>query len=60
MNPEAAIHALHDSHFMIMTGGALGVLSVLAGLASRRIGAPVLLVFLGIGMLAGDDGLGIP
>ena len=61
MNPEAAMHALHDSHLLIMTGGVLGVFSVLAGLASRRIGAPVLLVFLGIGMLAGDDGLlGIP
>jgi cell volume regulation protein A len=52
---------LRDAHLLIMTGGLLGVLSVLAGLASRRIGAPVLLVFLGIGMLAGEDGvLGIP
>jgi cell volume regulation protein A len=58
MNPTAAVHALRDAHLLIMTGGALGVLSVLAGLLSRRIGAPVLLVFLGIGMLAGDDGLG--
>jgi cell volume regulation protein A len=61
MNPSAATHALREAHLLIMTGGVLGVLSVLAGLASRRIGAPVLLVFLGIGMLAGDDGvLGIP
>jgi cell volume regulation protein A len=61
MNPSAATHVLRDAHLLIMTGGVLGVLSVLAGLLTRRIGAPVLLVFLGIGMLAGDDGiLGIP
>jgi cell volume regulation protein A len=57
MNPSAAVNVLRDSHLLIMTGGLLGVFSVLAGLLSRRIGAPVLLVFLVIGMLAGDDGL---
>jgi potassium/hydrogen antiporter len=30
-------------------------LSIIAGVISRRIGAPVLLVFLALGMLAGDD-----
>ena len=34
------------AHEMILVGAALGVLSVLAGLLSRRLGAPVLLVFL--------------
>ena len=43
---------------MILVGAALGVLSVLAGLLSRRLGAPVLLVFLVLGMLAGEDGPG--
>jgi cell volume regulation protein A len=46
------------AHEMIFVGASLGVLSVFAGLLSRRLGAPVLLVFLVIGMLAGEDGLG--
>jgi cell volume regulation protein A len=49
------------AHDLILVGGALGVVSILAGQLSRRVGAPVLLVLLGIGMLAGEDGvLGIP
>src|ERR1700739_2202226 len=53
--------AMAQSHRLILLGGALGLLSILAGLISRRIGAPVLLVFLAIGMLAGDDHvLGVP
>ncbi|HYB11253.1 MAG TPA: potassium/proton antiporter [Alphaproteobacteria bacterium] len=45
----------------ILLGGALLVISILAGVASSRIGAPLLLVFLGLGMLAGENGpLGIP
>jgi cell volume regulation protein A len=43
---------------IILVGGALGVLSIFAGLLSRRVGAPVLLVFLLLGMLAGEDGPG--
>ena len=57
MNPAALLTTLRDAHELILTGGLLGVLSVLAGLLSRRIGAPVLLVFLAIGMLAGKDGV---
>ena len=41
------------AHELILVGAGLGVLSILAGLASRRLGAPVLLVFLVLGMLAG-------
>ncbi len=53
--------ALAQSHRLILLGGVLGVLSIVAGLISRRIGAPVLLAFLALGMLAGEDGpLGIP
>jgi NhaP-type Na+/H+ and K+/H+ antiporter len=46
------------AHDLILVGAGLGVLSILAGLASRRLGAPVLLVFLVLGMLAGEDGPG--
>lgn len=49
--------AMQQSHELILLGGVLGVLSVLLGLISRRLGAPVLLVFLALGMLAGEDGV---
>jgi cell volume regulation protein A len=53
--------AMAQSHRLILLGGALGLLSILAGVISRRVGAPVLLVFLALGMLAGDEHvLGIP
>jgi cell volume regulation protein A len=53
--------AIGKAHGLILLGGLLGVSSVLAGLISRRIGAPILLVFLGFGMLVGEDGpLGVP
>src|SRR5208282_1219780 len=53
--------AMAQSHKMILLGGALGLLSIIAGVISRRVGAPVLLVFLALGMLAGDEHLlGIP
>lgn len=49
--------ALHAAHGLILLGGLLGVCSILAGLISRRVGAPTLLVFLLVGMLTGEDGL---
>jgi cell volume regulation protein A len=53
--------ALTRAHELILLGGLLGLLSILAGLISRRAGAPMLLVFLALGMLTGEDGLlGIP
>ena len=39
-------------------GAGLVILSIFAGLITSRTGAPLLLVFLGLGMLAGEDGLG--
>jgi cell volume regulation protein A len=46
------------SHQLILLGAALVLLSIFAGLFSARFGAPLLLVFLGLGMMAGEDGPG--
>jgi potassium/hydrogen antiporter len=46
------------SHQLILLGSALVLLSIFAGLFSARFGAPLLLVFLGLGMLAGAEGPG--
>lgn len=48
--------AMQHANQLILLGGGLGLLGVLAGIASRRIGAPMLLTFLALGMLAGADG----
>jgi len=44
-------------NLLILIAGALLVISILAVQFSVRIGAPLLLVFLSVGMLAGDEGL---
>ncbi len=49
---------LESTHHFIFFGAALVVLSIVAGMVSSRVGAPLLLVFLGLGMLAGEDGPG--
>src|SRR5271154_775993 len=49
---------MEASHQLILLGAALVLLSIFAGLFSARFGAPLLLVFLGLGMLAGEDGPG--
>lgn len=43
---------------IVLAIGALIFLSVLANRVSERFGVPMLLMFLGIGMLAGSDGIG--
>lgn len=43
---------------LILLAGVLFTISVLATIVSPRVGAPLLLVFLIIGMLAGEDGPG--
>ncbi len=49
---------MNTAHELIFIGGALGVISILAGAFALRFKAPVLLIFLCLGMLAGQDGLG--
>ncbi|HTW29925.1 MAG TPA: potassium/proton antiporter [Acetobacteraceae bacterium] len=46
------------SHHLILGGGLLLLASILVGALSRRINAPLLLVFLVLGMLVGEDGPG--
>jgi cell volume regulation protein A len=43
---------------LILLGAFLLLLSIFVGLVSSRIGAPVLLAFLGLGMFFGEDGPG--
>jgi len=46
------------SNQLILLGSALVLLSIFAGVLTSRFGVPLLLVFLGLGMLAGDEGPG--
>ncbi len=46
------------AHEVILVAGVLCLLAILAGLFSARVGTPLLLVFIGLGMLAGEDGPG--
>ncbi|MDF3074614.1 MAG: sodium/hydrogen exchanger family protein, partial [Alphaproteobacteria bacterium] len=41
---------------LILAGAALVLVSIFASLVFARIGAPLLLLFLGLGMLVGEDG----
>ncbi|MDD3530002.1 MAG: potassium/proton antiporter [Gallionellaceae bacterium] len=43
---------------LVLAGAALILLAILASALSYRIGMPLLLVFLAVGMLAGEDGPG--
>ncbi len=44
-------------NLLILIAGALLVVSILAVQFSVRVGAPLLLVFLSVGMLAGEEGV---
>jgi cell volume regulation protein A len=46
------------SENILLVGAILLFLSLLAGKTSYRFGIPVLVIFLGIGMLAGSEGIG--
>ncbi|GGW92791.1 potassium/proton antiporter [Alteromonas halophila] len=43
---------------IILVSAVLAILGVLASKLSPRFGVPVLVLFLGVGMLAGEDGIG--
>ncbi len=49
---------MSSANEIILVAGVLCLLATFAGLASARIGTPLLLVFIGVGMLAGEDGPG--
>lgn len=42
----------------VLIGGGLVAISILLGFLTSRLGMPLLLIFLGMGMLAGEDGPG--
>ncbi|WP_019569790.1 potassium/proton antiporter [Thioalkalivibrio sp. ALE11] len=44
---------------LILIGAGLLVFAVLTSVLSFRLGAPLLLVFLAVGLMAGEDGLGL-
>lgn len=48
---------MDTANALLLICGLLLVVSILAGVLSNRLGAPILLTFLVIGMLAGTDGV---
>ena len=49
---------LEFSNHAVLIGALLVLISILASTLSSRTGAPLLLVFLAIGMMAGEEGAG--
>jgi len=43
----------------ILIGSGLVIATIFTSLAAFRFGAPLLLIFLGVGLLVGEDGLGL-
>ena len=52
------MHGLDLVNTAIFVGAALVLLGIFSSLIATRAGAPLLLVFLVVGMLAGQDGPG--
>ena len=47
-----------EAHEIVLVAGGLCITAILAGSISARIGTPLLLVFILVGALAGEDGPG--
>jgi cell volume regulation protein A len=52
------MNAIHNTYWLLAAGAVLILVGIGSSLVARRFGAPLLLVFLIIGMLAGVDGPG--
>lgn len=52
------MQALYQNDLLLLAAALLLLAGILSSLLARRFGAPLLLVFLAIGMLAGEDGPG--
>lgn len=50
---------LESMNLAILIGAGLVAVSIVTSLLTSRLGAPLLLVFLGLGLLVGEDGLGL-
>ena len=50
---------LESMYAAILVGTALVLVAAFSSLVAARFGAPLLLLFLGIGLLAGEDGFGL-
>jgi cell volume regulation protein A len=49
---------IEHTYQLVFIGAVLFLFAVFASIISRRLGAPLLLIFLLLGMLAGEDGIG--
>ncbi|HLY57217.1 MAG TPA: potassium/proton antiporter [Stellaceae bacterium] len=50
---------MEQAHQFVLIGSVLLIAGILAGVLSTRIGAPLLVAFLGLGMAVGPSGLGL-
>ena len=50
---------LHELYLLVLVGGCVVVASIAAARLVSRVGLPVLLAFLAIGLVLGEDGLGV-